>query len=168
MAERAVRLNDNDEYSHWILGLLQMAVAEFDKAIAELKRAIEINPNCSLAYGSLGTVLNHAGHPEEAIENNEIAIRSNPRDPSIFYRYNGLALSYYLLKQFETALEWASPDFSQGSLRRRIGGGPWMRVVVLRIRPAGSAGSGGFWTRWSSRYGRDPVCESAQKAARWR
>jgi hypothetical protein len=62
----------------------------------------------------------------------------------------------------------ANPDFSQGSLRRRIGGGPWMRVVVLRIRPAGSAGSGGFWTRWSSRYGRDPVCESAQKAARWR
>jgi adenylate cyclase len=107
MAERAVRLNDNDEYSHWILGLLQMADGEFDKAIAELRRAIEINPNCSLAYGSLATVLNHAGQPGEAITNNEMAIRSNPRDPSIFYRYNGLALSFFLLKQFETAIDWA-------------------------------------------------------------
>ncbi|HEX6111549.1 MAG TPA: tetratricopeptide repeat protein [Geminicoccaceae bacterium] len=107
MAERAVRLNDNDEYSHWILGLLQMADGEFDKAIAELRRAIEINPNCSLAYGSLATVLNHAGQPGEAIINNETAIRSNPRDPSIFYRYNGLALSYFLLNQFEIAVDWA-------------------------------------------------------------
>ena len=98
MAECAVRLNDNDEYSHWILGLLQMVNAEYDKAISELKRAIEINPNCSLAYGSLATVLNHTGQPDEAVANNETAIRSNPRDPSIFYRYNGLALSHFLLK----------------------------------------------------------------------
>ena len=107
MAERAVRLNDKDEYSHWILGLLHMADNEFDKAIAQLYRAIEINPNCSLAYGSLATVLNHAGQPEEAIKNNETAIRSNPRDPSIFYRYNGLALSYFLLSQYGTAVDWA-------------------------------------------------------------
>ena len=120
MAERAVRLNDNDEYSHWILGLFQMADGEFEKAIAELKRAIEINPNCSLAYGSLATVLNHAGQPEEAVTHNETAIRSNPRDPSIFYRYNGLALSHFLLKQFEMAIDWArktvqhKPSWFQG------------------------------------------------------
>jgi adenylate cyclase len=120
MAERAVRLNDHDEYSHWILGLLQMSDAEFDKAIAELNRAIEINPNCSLAYGSLGTVLNHAGRPEEAITNNQTAIRSNPRDPSIFYRYNGLALSNFLLNHFGAAVDWArksvqhKPSWFQG------------------------------------------------------
>ena len=67
MAERAVRLNNDDEYSHWILGLLLMANRDYDKAIAELERAIEINPNCSLAYGSLATVLNHAGQPADAI-----------------------------------------------------------------------------------------------------
>jgi len=120
MAERAVRLNDGDEYSHWILGLLQMANGEYDKAIAELERAIEINPNCSLAYGSLATTLNHAGCPEEAVSYNEIAIRSNPRDPSIFYRYNGLALSHFLLQQFDNAVQWArkaiqhKPSWFQG------------------------------------------------------
>ena len=107
MAERAVRLNTNDEYSHWTLGLLKMTNGEYDKAIAEMEHAIEINPNCSLAYGSLATVLNFAGYPDRAVGNNEIAIRSNPRDPSIFYRHAGLALSHFLLKQFDIAIEWA-------------------------------------------------------------
>ncbi len=107
MAERAVRLNENNEYSHWTLGLLKLRSGEHDKAIAEMERAIEINPNCSLAYGSLATVLNYAGYPERSVVNNEIAIRSNPRDPSIFFRYSGLGLSYLLTKQCEVAIEWA-------------------------------------------------------------
>ncbi len=107
MAERAVRLDKNNEYSHWTLGLLRLLNGEHDKATAELERAIEINPNCSLAYGTLATVLNFAGYPERAIANNEIAIRSNPRDPSIFFRYSGLALSYFLTKQYEAAIELA-------------------------------------------------------------
>ena len=107
MAERAVRLDKNNEYSHWTLGLLKLLNGEHDKATAELERAIEINPNCSLAYGTLATVLNFAGYPERAIANNEIAIRSNPRDPSIFFRYSGLALSHFLTKHYEAAIEWA-------------------------------------------------------------
>ncbi len=107
MAERAVRLDKNNEYSHWTLGLLRLLNGEHDKATAELERAIEINPNCSLAYGTLATVQNFAGYPERAIANNEIAIRSNPRDPSIFFRYSGLALSYFLTKQYEAAIELA-------------------------------------------------------------
>ena len=97
-------MNTNDEYSHWTLGLRKMINGEYDKAIAEMEHAIEINPNCSLAYGSLATVLNFAGYPDRAVCTNEIAIRSNPRDPSIFYRYTGLALSHFLLKQFDVAI----------------------------------------------------------------
>ncbi len=120
MAERAVRLNANDEYSHWILGMYMLLASEFEKAVSELERAIEVNPNCSLAYGSLATVLNYAGQPERSILNNEIAIRSNPRDPSIFYRYSGLALSHFLLNQLDEAIDWArksvqfKPEFFLG------------------------------------------------------
>ena len=120
IAERAVRLDNNNEYSHWTLGLLKMLNGEHDKAIAELEHAIEINPNCSLAYGSLATAQNYAGQPEPAVTNNEIAIRSNPRDTSNFFRYSGLALSHFLTKQFEAAIEWArksvqlKPEWFQG------------------------------------------------------
>ncbi len=119
-AERAVRLNEYDEYSHWTLGMYRMFEGHYDMAVAELERALDINPNCSLAFGSLGTVLNFAGQPERAIVNNEIAIRSNPRDPSIFYRHSGLALSHLLLGAYDDAIEWArksvlfKPDWHQG------------------------------------------------------
>ena len=83
-AERAIRLNEYDEYSHWLLGLHQLADRNFEMAVAELERAIEINPNCSLAYGSLATVLNFAGQAEEAITNNLIAVRSNPLEIRAF------------------------------------------------------------------------------------
>lgn len=72
-----------------------------------MKRAVEMKPNCSLAYGSLGTALAIAGRAEEAIADQEIAIRMNPRDPSIFFRFSGLALAHYTAGDFEMAIVWA-------------------------------------------------------------
>jgi len=106
-AERAVRLNAKDEYAHWNLGMLRLLAGEHDRALASLERAIEISPNCSIAHGSLGTVLNYAGMPERSVACNLIAIRSNPLDPTIFFRYGGLALSHFLMGDQETALAWA-------------------------------------------------------------
>lgn len=63
--------------------------------------------NCSLAYGSLGTVYGLVGRTDEAIANQQIAIRSNPRDPSIFFRFSGLSLANYQAGRFDTAIEWA-------------------------------------------------------------
>ena len=76
-------------------------------AIAELKRAIELNPNCSLAYGALGDFQGESGDPEESIKNSEIAIRSNPRDPSIFFRFQGLAIAHFSAGRYSEASLWA-------------------------------------------------------------
>jgi cytochrome c-type biogenesis protein CcmH/NrfG len=70
LAKRAVVLDERNEYAHWILGFIQLWRKKHDMAIAELKRAVELNPNCSLAYGSLGTVLSYSGEPDESIKNN--------------------------------------------------------------------------------------------------
>jgi tetratricopeptide (TPR) repeat protein len=48
-----------------------------------------------------------AGRVEDAISNQEIAIRMNPHDPSIFFRFSGLALTHYSAGDFETAILWA-------------------------------------------------------------
>ena len=122
MAERAARLNPNDEYAHWVLGVTMGVQREHDRAIAEFERALEINPNCSLAYGSFATVLNFAGYPERSVQNNEIALRSNPRDPTIFYRFTGLAISHFLLGDYDSAIGWGRkavqmrPDWYQGQV----------------------------------------------------
>jgi adenylate cyclase len=84
-AKRAIVLDEQNEYAHWIMGIIQNHRGKHDMAIMELKRALELNPNCSLAYGSLGTVLYYIGEPDESIKNIELSIRLNPRDPSIFF-----------------------------------------------------------------------------------
>ena len=103
---RAVELYEPDEYSHWILGSTLVLKREHERAIAEYTRALEINPNCSMAYGSMGTGLAWAGKTEEALRVNEIAIRSNPRDPSIFLRFFVNGLAYFTACQFEEAQVW--------------------------------------------------------------
>lgn len=106
-AEEAVRLDPHNEYAHWCLGLALLADGEHDKAISQLERALEINPNCCLARGSLATVQYHAGYPEEAISNNLAVLRQNPRGPSNCNRYTGLAISHFLVRQFDEGVDWA-------------------------------------------------------------
>jgi adenylate cyclase len=107
LAKRAVVLDERNEYAHWILGFIQLWRRKHELAVAELKRAIELNPNCSLAFGSLGTVLSYSGEPDESIKNNEIAIRLNPRDISIFFRYSGLAMAHFAAGRYSEAVQWA-------------------------------------------------------------
>jgi adenylate cyclase len=106
-AKRAIVLDERNEYAHWGYGFIQLWRRKHELAVAELKRAIELNPNCSLAFGSLGTVLSYSGEPDESIKNNEIAIRLNPRDPSIFFRYSGLAMAHFVAGRYSEAAQWA-------------------------------------------------------------
>jgi adenylate cyclase len=107
-AQEAVRLEEGDEYSHWLLGgILGQGLGYHDKAVAAYQRALELNPNFSVAYGSLGTVLALAGRPDESIRNSEICIRSNPRDPSVFFRFSGLSLAYFVGQDYGNARECA-------------------------------------------------------------
>ncbi len=122
LAKRAVALDDGNEYAHWNLGSNYNDNREHGRAISEHNRAIEINPNCSLARGSLGTSLSYAGDPDESIRNNEIAIRSNPRDITIFFRYIGIARAHYVAGRYDEAVDWATrtitnkPDYFLGHL----------------------------------------------------
>jgi tetratricopeptide (TPR) repeat protein len=73
-----------------------------------LRRALDINPSCSLAYGSTGTVLAWQGSCDLSIANNEIALRINPSDPTNYHRYFGMALAHYLASRYDKTLEYAT------------------------------------------------------------
>jgi adenylate cyclase len=104
-AERAVLSEDADEYAHWALALAQLYHGHHERAAAALRHALDLNPNFSLAYGTLGTVHAWAGDPERSIENNQLALRLNPGDPLNTHRYFGLALAHYLAGRYAAALE---------------------------------------------------------------
>jgi adenylate cyclase len=107
-AKRAVVAEDPDEYSHWMLALAHLMARQHDSAIVSLKRALNINPSFSLAYGTLGTVLAWGGEPGASIANNRLALRINPSDPLNPHRYFGLALADYLASRYAAALENAT------------------------------------------------------------
>jgi adenylate cyclase len=107
-AERAVELFDAREQSHWVLGLVLMRRRDHDGAVAEIERALEINPNFSVGYGSLGTVLAWGGRAEEALRSTEMALRLNPRDPSNFFRFLGNALAHFTAGRYDEAAAWST------------------------------------------------------------
>jgi TolB-like protein len=106
-AKRAVEYSPSDEHAYWSSAFAHLFMMEHDQAVVSLRRSLQINPNFSLGFGSLGTVLAWAGRSDESIANNEIALRINPRDPSIFFRHFGLALAYYLARRYAEGLSHA-------------------------------------------------------------
>lgn len=121
-AKIAVGSEDADEYSHWAMLCAQLLRCEHERAVASMERARAINPNCSLVHGALGTVLAWAGKSDLSIEQNELALRINPDDPSAFFRHFGLALAHYLAGRYDKSLVHAnavlhsSPDWWLGLL----------------------------------------------------
>jgi adenylate cyclase len=107
-ASEAVRLDDRDEYSQWILAAVQGNLfGKLEDALATYRRAFEINPNFSLIYGSMGMTLAHSGRADESIEHTLRAMQMNPRDPSVFFRYSSMALAHHLRGEHAEALDWA-------------------------------------------------------------
>jgi tetratricopeptide (TPR) repeat protein len=76
--------------------------------MASLRRALEINPNFSLGYGTLGTVLAWAGNIDDSISNNLIAMKADPGNPSMFFRHFGLALAHYLAGRYPASRDFAA------------------------------------------------------------
>jgi adenylate cyclase len=107
IAVTAVKLDDKSEFAHWVLGNARSWLAEGDYGLSSYHRALELNPNFSLAYGLMGSALIASGRPAEGIEANLTAIRSNPRDPSIFFRYFDIARAHFALENDDAAIEWA-------------------------------------------------------------
>ena len=76
---------------------------EHEKAIAEAKRAIALNPNSADAYNALGSVLIYSGRPVESIGFLKKAIRLNPISPSMYLLHLGHA--YRAAGQYDKAIE---------------------------------------------------------------
>ena len=52
-------------------------------------------------------MLAYAGRARESIAKTEYAIRLNPKDRSIFFRYTVLSIAYFTLEDYEQSLKWA-------------------------------------------------------------
>jgi len=125
-ARRAVELDDDDWLAHALVGIGTLWThLDYERATAEQRRALELNPSGSMAYQFLGCVLEFGGRPEEAIPNLEATLRLDPRYQSTALILSDLALCHFLLEDYEEAAELARRAVSEQpenarALQRRV------------------------------------------------
>jgi adenylate cyclase len=77
-AQRGLALNDSGFLGHSILGSVYLWQKQYEQSIAELERAIALDPNWAVSYAFLAEVLSRVGRSEEAIDMAEQALRHKP------------------------------------------------------------------------------------------
>ena len=103
LGKKAVALDESNPFAHACLAFPYMLLKEFDKAISEAKKSISLAPNYAVGYFALGTVLQMAGRPQEAIPVLQRCLRLSP--VPVHSRVLGiLADSYNALGQYDEAI----------------------------------------------------------------
>ena len=105
-ARRAVALNDTSSYAHVILAQAYLWRNEHELAVAETRRAAELNPYDAEIMHSLGNRFDLAGDPD-GISLMEQAQQLNPQDPQRHMHLCFLARAYLNARQYEKAVEVA-------------------------------------------------------------
>jgi adenylate cyclase len=102
LAQKALSLEESNAGPHGLLGTCYLYQGEYDLAISELQRTIELNPNDPYGYRSLGRGLLYVGLTDDAIEALETTLRLNPNtDAGSFFL---LGLGYYLAGRYDDAI----------------------------------------------------------------
>ena len=105
-------INELDESSlelveSWFnLGLKHVSAGDFEKAIADWEKALDINPNLSEAWHNRGSALGRLGNYEAAVESfqNALAI-----DPNNYQAWNDRAHALYQLQSWLEAVDsWSN------------------------------------------------------------
>lgn len=110
MARKTLALDDSFSGGHTLMSIVYRMKAQFDKAIAEGKKAIELDPNGADTLVAQGDALRMADRPEEALRLMEKAMRLNPKPPAVYYW--SLGLDYHMLRRYEEAIAAYKPLFS--------------------------------------------------------
>jgi adenylate cyclase len=101
--KQALALNQSDAVAHELYGhrLLSAVQGRYDEAIAEMKRALELNPLSLGANHRLGMVLMHARQLDSAIEQLDKAVELGP---NFIWPHLGLAYCYAAKGMYEDAI----------------------------------------------------------------
>lgn len=78
LARKAIGLDDLNPAAHALLGSAAVHFGDYDRALNELKRAIELNASDVESYGGLATVLLWSGDTEGAIAAGELLAQFQP------------------------------------------------------------------------------------------
>jgi class 3 adenylate cyclase/TolB-like protein len=81
LAQKAIALDDLSSGAHALLGDVAVQFGDYDRALGELKRAIDLNGSDAESYGHLVTVLLFEGDISGAIAGGELVAQFRPEIP---------------------------------------------------------------------------------------
>jgi adenylate cyclase len=108
LTEKAARLAPSSPEANYSLAFSLSLVGKADKAVTAARRAIDLNPNHAEAYAVLALALVFAGDPEGCLDACKKSARSSPRDFRGNHLYNAMAHGYFMLGDYENAVDAAT------------------------------------------------------------
>jgi adenylate cyclase len=108
-AARAIELDREDAVGYALRAIGALHGGQIDHyldALADVRRANQMNPNDTDVLRILGALEAVAGEPERSIEHALQVLRLNPRDPRSHITYNLLAFACFGAKQYVEGTSW--------------------------------------------------------------
>jgi len=102
-AERAVACDPLDANGYLFRSLACSVQGKRDDALANLRRAVELNPSLPVARSLLGQFLGIAGRTEDGLRELDEAIRLSPRDPQLWTFHAGKQVVLFIAGRYEEA-----------------------------------------------------------------
>ena len=104
--EKALELNANDPFAHQWRGVLLSAQGKIDQALAESRRAVELDPLVPGYLDQYGVMLMHADRLEESEKQFKMALQL---DPAFVETHQRLVALYDYEKRYEDSIgEWGT------------------------------------------------------------
>jgi TolB-like protein/Flp pilus assembly protein TadD len=95
LATTAARHDERDANAHFTLGTALSHSRQADRAVAELRRAIDLYPDFAAAHGELARVLAFGGRADEAFAAAERCFVLSPSDPHLSLWHNSMAIAAF-------------------------------------------------------------------------
>jgi adenylate cyclase len=105
MAQRAIRHDPEDPWTHFAAGWVNTMSRSFDAAVAELGEAIELNPSFAFAHVLLGATYAYGGMADDGLHHCTLAARLSPRDFSQAGNHSVTGLCHLMAGRFADAVE---------------------------------------------------------------
>jgi adenylate cyclase len=110
-AARAIELDSTDALGYALRGFCVLRSGRLDRyseALADARRAHEMNPNDVFVLGCLAWLEAAVGEHERAIEHGHQILRLNPRDSRSYETYHMLGFASFGAKQYAEGIGWES------------------------------------------------------------
>jgi TolB-like protein/class 3 adenylate cyclase len=112
LIEKAISLDPEDGYPHALRGVILVQMREYDKAFAEVDKALSLEPNQIGILNESASVLWRGGKPEQALPLFEKLFRINPLP--VLGNFTGAGMAYNLAGQYEKAADMFKKAIQRG------------------------------------------------------